>query len=404
MIPDNLDLEAQFISIIREKVAKKRVAKAEVFWHQLISTRSTPLIVSNRVYFLHYGEAERVEVAGDWSRWRPSGDLVRIPKTQLFFKMMEFPHIARLQYKLIVDGNWGMDTHNSQYSEEGFGLNSEFIMPGCCNESWVTMPEHVLKALPEVSSFKKGAIEKFMIQSEILKEEREIFLYTPTFKNGVDKQNLPLLVIHDGAEAISIGKFNDILDNMIAADELRPCLALFISPKMRNDEYALNENYMNFCVKEALGFAVKTWRKRGLDITADPHERCITGASLGGLLSTLTVFKNPDILGAAFIQSPAYWWQKREIFKKHYFKNADKLRVVLQTGTVWDTHQNTVMMYSLLKERGAEVFYEEFYQGHTWGNWRSNFASGLKSWLPKEKGIAKRKVDLIFDDEELILI
>jgi enterochelin esterase family protein len=412
---DNLQFEAKFITLVREKNLKKRAQLAESFWNELISTTSTPLVVGNRAYFLYFGDAQTVGLAGDWSRWRPAAELTRVPKTKLFFKMLEFPETARLQYKLIIDGNWGMDVHNSHYSEEGFGINSEFLMPQYVDESWLSPSPELLKALQasqpnedgfvEIEPQKKGKLERFFVESKVLKEEREIFLYTPAFKTGDDVKSLPLLVIHDGSEAVTIGKYDEILNNLIAAGELRPCLALFISPKMRNAEYALNDAFVEFCVKEAMSFAVKTWRERGLDVSCDPHERCVTGASLGGLLATNTIFKNPDVLGAAIVQSPAYWWQKREIFKKQYFKHASKLRVVLQTGTVWDTHLNAVAMYAALKERGAEVFYQEFHQGHTWGNWRTNFASGVRAWLPKERVPSNRKkCELIFDDEELISI
>ncbi len=154
---DNLQFEAKFIQVIREKNTKKRCLMAEEFWNELISTTSTPLVVGNRAYFLHYGKAGTVELAGDWTRWRIHGELTKIPKTNLFFKMLEFPDTARLQYKLIIDGNWGMDMHNSHYSEEGFGINSEFLMPGYQDESWLSPPPDFLKELqrnqPDEDSF-----------------------------------------------------------------------------------------------------------------------------------------------------------------------------------------------------------------------------------------------------------
>jgi enterochelin esterase family protein len=157
---------------------------------------------------------------------------------------------------------------------------------------------------------------------------------------------------------------------------------VFIAPNLpkRNDEYTLNPAYLKFCLEEALPKALAEANTRGYQVSTKPVERCVAGASLGGLLSTYIALHHPTEFGVIFAQSPAYWWHKGVIFSEENMKNAAQIRAILQTGTVADAHTLTVRMREMLLERGAEVSYFEFVQGHTWGNWRTSFAQGILAW------------------------
>src|SRR5205823_2238571 len=124
-----------------------------------------------------------------------------------------------------------------------------------------------------------------------LNEKRELFLYTPHKDFRREGKALPVLLIHDGGEAIHIGKFHLILDNLIAAGRISPCAALFISPRDRNYEYAFNEKYIRYCAEEALPFAIEKLKEDGVEISELTTDRCVMGSSLGGLLSTMTMLR-----------------------------------------------------------------------------------------------------------------
>lgn len=350
---------------------KQRVA--EEFWRDLISSSSSPLPITlnNRAYFMYKGTAKSVMLVGDWTYWQPAITLQHIEHTDLFYCIQEFNPTARLQYKLIVDGNWILDPSNIHTSIEGFGQNSEFWMPEYHDESWLEPSSPVVH---------RGNIKRFEFESKVLGEKREIFLYTPVYRNEKGL-SLPLLIVHDGSEAIHIGKFHQILDNMQSAGKIPPCAALFITPKDRIGEYALNTSYPEFCIHEALTEALAIWKKWNVPISDESPKRSITGASLGGLLATKTSLQFPKDIGVCIAQSPSYWWNQAEIFHSPYLKNAPKIEFHLQTGTICDAQKMTESMFHRLKHLGANVMYQEFHQSHTWGNWRTNLASAIQSWL-----------------------
>jgi enterochelin esterase family protein len=359
-----------FLSILNVHKPGARKTAADELWTRL-SGVTLPITNKNRAYFLYKGNAESVTLVGDWTYWQPAIKLQKIEHTDLFYSIQEFHPTARLQYKLIVDGNWILDPSNPHSSIEGFGQNSEFWMPEYHDESWLQ---------PHSKVVHRGNIKRFEFKSKLLGQQREMFLYTPHYKLEKN-QTLPLLIVHDGAEAIKIGKFHQILDNLQAAGKIPPCAALFISPKDRIGEYALKSEYPEFCIKEALTEALKIWDSWGVPISDSPEFRSITGASLGGLLATKTSLQFPTDIGVCIAQSPSYWWNQAEIFHSPFLKNASKIEFHLQTGTVCDAQQMTESMFRRLRSMGADVTYQEFHQSHTWGNWRTNLASAIQSWL-----------------------
>src|SRR5688500_10543163 len=154
-----------------------------------------PLIVDSRAYFIYRGKATDVALAGDWTHWQIASSLKRLEGTDLFYRALEFPRTARLQYKLLVDGNFAIDPGNARVSREGFGVNSEFWMSDYVDHSWLR---------PSQPTIERGTIERMELHSKTLDRQREIYLYTPAGALS-DNDPLPLLIVHDGGEALEIG-------------------------------------------------------------------------------------------------------------------------------------------------------------------------------------------------------
>ncbi len=365
------DVEHRLFALLKETHPEQRRALASHLWSDVQRSQQQPVTIDNRALFLFHGAAKRVEVVGDWSYWQPASFLERIEHTDLFYGILQFATDARLQYKLIVDGQWINDPANSRTQAEGFGYNSEFWMPKYEDESMLTLPHDV----------PHGSVERVQFESQMLHSHREVFLYQAPRPAGAPTSPVPLLVVHDGAEALRLGRFHVILDHLIAEKYIPPVVAMFVSPQMRNDEYASSNQYIDFCAQEILPFAIREFEKRGWRIADDPHQRCMTGASLGGLLATKTVLRFPEAYGSVIAQSPSYWWNKGEIFRSPDMKNASKVDFVIQTGTICDAKDLASLMAQRLRLIGAHVDYFEYSQGHTWGNWRTTFAQGMRAWL-----------------------
>ena len=374
-------MESLLHKLITEKRLAKRMALARAL-NAAMKKCSTPIVSGTKAVFLWEGAAKHVNIVGDWTHWRTQIPMKRIRCTSWFYHTEELPRNARLQYKFVIDGTaWENDPRNPHASKEGFGTNSEVIMPEYHDESWLK-PEYI-----EGKPLRHGEIVKLSVESAALQEPREIMLYLPyqyalPSDESIPPTTYPLLVMHDGAESLSLGQFHHILDHLIHAGRIAPCVGVFIAPNLskRNAEYTLNPAYLKFCTEEALPKALEEATKRGYAISQKPLERCVGGASLGGLLATYMAFHAPSEFGVFFAQSPAYWWSKAVIFSEENMKNAASVQAILQTGTIADAHALTLRMKQELEQRGVKPLYHEYAQGHTWGNWRSGFARGVMDW------------------------
>lgn len=80
--------------------------------------------------FLYSGNIKAAALAGDMNGWNEQKDtMVRVAGTDLYFLSQEYPSDARLEYKLVVNGEMILDPLNSRTSVYGRGTNSEAPMP-----------------------------------------------------------------------------------------------------------------------------------------------------------------------------------------------------------------------------------------------------------------------------------
>jgi enterochelin esterase-like enzyme len=226
-----------------------------------------------------------------------------------------------------------------------------------------------------------GTIEQHSINSNELGYEKTLFTYLPPVRLS-DYSSFPVLVVLDGEESLSIGKFNQIVDNLIFAKKIPPIVMVFVKPTNRHLEYINNERYIQFITKEVRTFSENFAKKHSIQLSASLSQRAIIGASLGGLFTTNLVLQEPKSFGVCIAQSPSYWWNKGEIYKSPYLPNASEISFILHTGTVCDAKELTFFMKSrLMQNRAKKIVYREFAQGHTWGNWKSNFATAVLDWI-----------------------
>ncbi|RMF34275.1 MAG: hypothetical protein D6747_05185 [Chlorobiota bacterium] len=361
------ETEESLYHLFEERASEVRAQHASELWQAVMAAAANPITAGTRALFLHWSDAEHVQLVGDWTYWQPSAPMHRVTGTHLHYAVLEFPSDARLQYKLVVDGSWQLDPANSRVVEEGFGLNNEFWMPDYRDRSFLDIG----RAIPP------GQLERRTFESGMLTSHREVILYMPALDPLPERMNL--LLVHDGEEAIRLGKFPRILDNLHALGLLMPTAACFLPPHDRNTEYAASEAYIAFCVEELLPFVVRWYAERGITVGAGRQQTAVMGASLGGLLATKTALLYPDTIGKVLAQSPSYWWNRGEIFRSQLLRQSARLHVVIQTGTICDARELSSLMARRMRMLGARVEYFEYSQSHTWGNWRSTFAEGIEA-------------------------
>ncbi|MGF1623436.1 MAG: alpha/beta hydrolase [Alphaproteobacteria bacterium] len=128
--------------------------------------------------------------------------------------------------------------------------------------------------------------------------ERAVAVYVPAqYEPGTPA---PFIVVQDGVWFF-VGMMVPVLDNLIAAGELPPMVAIFVDPGpnagategQRNHEYdSLSEDYVNFVETELLP---RVEAETGVTLTDDPEGRATMGGSSGGAAAFTMGWFRPDL-------------------------------------------------------------------------------------------------------------
>ena len=163
---------------------------------------------------------------------------------------------------------------------------------------------------------------KHIINSKILKEDREILISLP---DGYEKTkaNYPVLVLTDGVQNIkhAIGS----IELLTRTGSIPPIIVVGIKSNNRTKDFSPTisknnpgsgngPNYLEFIEKEVLSFVRTNYRTHPFTV--------LEGHSLGGLFTAYALMEKPNLFDAHLILSPSFWWNQEEFIKKSgsYFK------------------------------------------------------------------------------------
>lgn len=316
----------------------------------------TPFTSGDSAVFLYRGSAA-VQVAGDHTGWDPSGnDLFPIAGSSLRFRYESFEPTARLDYKLVVNGNWVLDPKNPLTAPGGFGSNSELAMPGYV-QPWEIVFNPAVQA---------GTIVNRSITSTFTGNTYPVQVYLPP--NYDSTLQYPTVYFQDGGEYRLLASATTVLDNLIHVDSIQPVIGIFVTPNNRNDEYAfsLREEYTDFFVQELVPYIDN-------EFSTNPtaYSRLVLGDSFGGNISALIAFQHNDVFGNVGFHSGAFWPD-----------NFHALQVIAQStisdikvGMIWGTYESAKSYNRTLRDSllagGIPVRWSEYHEGHSWGLWRA---------------------------------
>lgn len=237
-----------------------------------------------------------------------------------------------------------------------------------------------------------GKLEQAVLKSRTLGNERTVSVYTPPADSN-QSSPLPLLVLFD--ENVYVKEINAavILDNLIAESLIPPMIAVFIgnAPGARRHELACNPHFAKFVSEELRG-----WITDSYNVTSDPDQTILGGASLGGVAAAFTALHHPDRFGNVLSQSGSFWWKRNEptspnatettaIVALVLSKPTQPVRFYLDAGTdeielpgrglgILNANRH---LRDVLYAKGYQVLYQEFAGGHGSINWRGTLADGL---------------------------
>jgi len=321
--------------------------------------------------FSYIGEAKSVQIAGDFTNWKPN-DLMKFQKIDGYsVNFLKFPNTARVEYKLIVDGKWINDPLNPNKVDNGVGSeNSFFEMPDYKPTKWLQFP--IVNDLSKQKFLGASKIEELEVQSKIY-GTRKIKVYVPeSYNNQNELQRFPVLYFQDGNEYLEKAKAAKIQENLFEADNIKPFLMVFLDPKDRNKEYWANDDYAKFIAEEvvpAIDARYKTVTSR--------DGRAIMGASLGGITSIHAGVKYPDVFGRIGAQSASFWVDNERVVKNlEQLNGKTNFKFYIDDGTL-EGVEDSRKVVEILKKKGFDVTYNEAEVGHNWTAWRDRLADAF---------------------------
>lgn len=255
-------------------------------------------------------------------------------------------------------------------------------LPGAAPQPWIV-------ANPRTP---KGSLHAETITSHVLKNDRRVSVYRPA-SYAADGAPYPLLIVFDlEAYTLSIPT-PTILNNLIEAGRIAPCVAMLIgnAPGARADELSCNEQFAEFLATE-----LWPWLRARHRVTVDPRQVVLAGSSLGGLGAAFFAWRHPELVGNVICQSGSLNWSPDEALAKtdpavegewltRQFAVTPKrdIRFVLEAGLLESVRIESRHLRDVLLAKGYEVVrYSEYNGGHDYLNWRGSLADGLMALLP----------------------
>lgn len=315
------------------------------------------------VWFLYKGAAQDVAVSGDMNNWNDlASPLQQLSTTDLWYRGERYAHDARLDYKFIVNGTWILDPRNPHTISGGFGPNSELRMPG-----YQPPPE-----IQRIAGVPRGTLFDTTMASPTLNNSRTVRVYLPAGYE-LNTARYPVVLFHDGLDYLALGSAANVLDNLIHQGRIPPCVAVFVPAVNRSPEYAgaQIDSYTDFIVNTVMHWVDTRFRTR-----SDPAARAVMGASNGGNISLYMAMKHPDVFGNVGAQSSNIIASITDRFEQDPVL---PLRLYLDLGT-FDIDMLIPMVRAfvpVLRSKGYEHHYQEFHEGHSWGNWRAHIDDAL---------------------------
>jgi enterochelin esterase-like enzyme len=320
-------------------------------------------------HFLYRGAASTITVPGDANGWDGAAfPMTPLFTTNLWYRTVTFPVDARLDYKFVLNGNtWILDPRNPYQVSGGFGPNSELRMP-----AYVPPPE-----IDYNPSIPHGTMHDTTFFSAALNNSRTVRIYTPpSYASSTD--SFPVVLFHDGLEYVTLANANTILDNLIAQGRIVPIIGVFVPPVNRTPEYAGAQmtQFTDFLVNTVMPVIDGRYRTRH-----EPEARAVMGASNGGNISLWMGYTHPEAFGNIAAQSSNIISSTSSGFQSS--PRLD-LRLYLDLGT-YDIAQLIPLVRNfipILQSKGYPYRYEEYHEGHSWGNWRAHIDNALEMFFP----------------------
>lgn len=222
----------------------------------------------------------------------------------------------------------------------------------------------------------KGKVTRYQVPTReyAVGLNRMVYLYQPPVKTPV-----PLVVVYDGPDYLKRACLNVIVDNLIAANRVRPFAMAMVQNggRARSLEYSCSDATLGFVFECVIPLA-----QEHLTISPPGGEPYgILGASMGGLMALYTGMRMPQVFGKVLSQSGSFTLLEHELVVMDLVNYAPPpdIDIWMDAGRYEWLLDDNRKMFSLLKEKQYKVRYYEFSGGHNYTAWRNDIWRGLEA-------------------------
>lgn len=198
------------------------------------------------------------------------------------------------------------------------------------------------------------------IDSEILGERKEVFIYVP---EGTEHKNLRVLFLTDG---VVTPVFASVIEYGVSRNLIRPTVLVGVGPSEdRTSDYTKfdSQNY-----RETAAFyetELRSWVEERLPVSTAKADRVLAGFSSGGGFVIRTGLYGQREFGSIIAMSPSYF-----IDDDDYLVDEETPTVHLSGGTFETPFlESATDNYARMKDRGVAVELNRYYAGHNQDQW-----------------------------------
>lgn len=348
------------VSALLEIQTQQRLQPYEL--QALSLDKRSPRLYQQQVLFLFQGthRTHSVELAGELTGWHSLKLRFQEGHNKLFYLFADVPSDARLEYKLLVDGEWTEDPWNSNRIINGLGgSNSAFEMPKYQHDP------HQLSA----NNTPIGQVDKISFEGLSISGQRHLQIYTPKL---VPHKTYPVIYLQDGSDYLQRARLPQLIDSLITKQLIEPIIAVFIEPIHRFQEYSLNPDYARLLKQEILPMIDSRYPTQ-----ANAKGRTLGGSSMGGLISAYVAHQHPESFSQVLGQSSSFPYQQERLRALYEHTPKRPLKLYLSAGRLEGLLTANQRFEQSLSLKAYPHLYQEYNEGHNWTHWSNRLSEGL---------------------------
>lgn len=358
----------------------QRAARTDALLAAVETGGGTPLEdpTSDRIVFLYRGAAPKGPwaVLGSFADWDAARAIAmtQVAGTDLWAAEARLPRGITFQYKLVS----GAGGPSPVYEED---LRAHNVAWDGVERQGVGEFNAVIHSADGPSHAGRLVAHRG-VRATKLGNARDVFVYLPPRYHDGSCSKLPSVLFHDGNESITRGVFTQAAEVLYTArPELSSVLVFVALPTqtVRMDEYTFGtptakaSDYGAFLVDELLPRLARDYR-----LCSRPEARGVSGASLGGLVSTYLAFERKGTWGWVGAQSASFFWENDAMITRVSQEPKIAARFYLDSGCPDDNCDVTDQMAQAMAQKGYEhVRVKEPGGKHEWLHWNKRLGGML---------------------------